>query len=88
MFKSINEEVAINLVSTPSNRSAVPVSVTWHDREYAIQKIGLHYTYKTGNKLFHVFCVSSETTNFKLVLDTGSLICMLEEVYDEVSEAA
>lgn len=86
MFQSINEEVAINLVSTPSNRSVNPISVTWHDRDYAIQKIGLHYTFKKGNKLFHVFCCSSETVNFKLVLDTGSLICTLEEIYDEVSD--
>ena len=43
---------------------------------------GLHYTFKKGDTLVHVFSVASKDTTFKLILDTKSLVWSLDEVYD------
>lgn len=66
---------------------ATPKKLIWHQTVYEIDKLGLHYTLKRGLTLFHVFCVSSKTLNFKLLLDTSSLVWQLEEVYDETLDS-
>lgn len=67
------------------NHNAVtPKKLVWHQTVYDVDKLGLHYTFKKGLTLFHVFCVASKTLNFKLVLDTFDLSWSLEEVYDEI----
>jgi hypothetical protein len=55
----------------------------WNGRVYDICQLGLHYTFKRGLTLFHVFCVSSKNLSFKLTFDTFNLKWSLEEVYDE-----
>lgn len=85
MLENLNEHITVLLKSADEIKTTGPVTIFWRGRVYKVEKIGLHYTYKAGAKLFHVYCVSSADTNFKLVLDTNSLLWTVQEVYDKFS---
>lgn len=59
-----------------------PVQIQWRNREYKIDKIGMHYKYYEGKKLLHVFSVVSRDIFFKLILDTENLHWKIAEVAD------
>ena len=86
MAQKIREPVSVNLVFNHKKRVNSVSKIVWKNKIYDIEKQGLHYTFKKGSTLIHVFSVTSEDTNFKLILDTGSLNWTLEEVYDSVSK--
>jgi len=86
MSTKIDKPVSVILASDSFNKKVMPTEIIWNSRTYKIQKLGLHYTYKSGTRLYHVFCVTSDSANFKLVFDTVSLLWELSEVYDELSE--
>lgn len=75
----INESVSVNLVS------GNPKWVLWHGRNYKIDKIGLHHTYRQGRTLYHVFSATTGSLFFRLVLNTDNLSWRLEEIFDELS---
>ena len=83
MQKKINQRVSVNLVYNHKTKKVFPNLLLWNSRLYKLQKHGLHHTYKQGITTFHVFTGCSGTLNFKLVLDSSSLIWVLEEVYDQ-----
>lgn len=85
MLENLNERITVLLKSTGEVKTTGPLSIFWRGRVYKVEKTGLHYTYRAGAKLFHVYCVTSADTNFKLVLDTSSLIWTVEEVYDKLA---
>lgn len=74
----INEPISVGLVNN------MPKYVVWKGRNYAIEKTGLHHTYREGKTLYHVFSVSSDTLFLRLKLDTDNLSWRLEEVSDAV----
>lgn len=76
MTQKLYEKVSVVLASTG------PKSVTWNNREYIIEKIGLHHTFKKGNTLFHVFSVSTQSLFLRLNLNTQNLQWALTEVSD------
>ncbi len=82
MGEKIKEPVSVNLLFNHKKRQTTVPKIIWRDNPHKIVTHGLHYTFKEGDTLMHVFSVASETTSFKLILDTGSLIWTLEEVYD------
>jgi len=81
MTPHIDELVSVTLNFDHKEKTVFPTEVTWNHKSYPILKIGLHHTFKRGDTLFHTFSVESETTFFKLVLNTGNLHWKLEEIY-------
>lgn len=59
-----------------------PVKVFWNGREYLINKVGLHHTFRQGRTLFHVFSVVGQGMFFRLNFNTDNLFWRLEEVSD------
>jgi len=54
------------------------------NKEYRIEKTGLHYTQKVGETLYHIFGLLSENTFFKIAMDTKTLNWkLLEKGYQD-----
>ncbi len=82
MLEKISLPVSVRMSFNSVSRKVVPEIVVWNGRNYRINKIGLHHTYKGGRTLFHVFSVASDTLFFRLVLNTETLHWRLEEISD------
>jgi len=82
MAEKIKEPVSVSLIFDHRKRKTLISHVLWHNQPYKITNQGLHHTYKQGSTLIHVFSVASDTISFRLVLDSSSLIWILEETYD------
>ena len=77
MTESINEKVKVGMSDSPK-------WVEWKGRVHKIEKVGLHYTFREGRVLYHIFSVSTKTLAMKLKLDTETLGWKLEEVSDGI----
>ena len=77
MTQLINEPVKIGMSDSPK-------WVKWRNRIHRVDKIGLHYTFREGRVLYHIFSVSTKTLCMKLRLDTETLGWKLEEISDEI----
>lgn len=84
MIEKINEPVSVSLSYNHKTHTVTPKALVWHDRLYAITKIGLHHTFRRGRTLYHVFSVTTSTLFFRLVLDTSNLHWKVEEIADAV----
>jgi len=73
----VNEKVNVGM-------SDAPKWVKWKNRIYKIDKIGLHYTFREGRVLYHIFSVSTKTLAMKLRFDTETLSWKLEEISDGI----
>ena len=60
--------------------------INWNNRDYLIEKLGMYYKQKKGQKLYHIFFVSGGGRGFKLILEADSLIWKLEEISDGLPE--
>lgn len=85
MREIINTPVSVMMDFNHYQKKIKPIQIQWNNRDYKIDKVGLHHYFYQGKKLFHVFGVSSGGNFFKLVLDTQNLFWKLEEVADENS---
>lgn len=74
----INEGVTVGIVDNS------PKYVIWKGRNYTIDKIGLHHSYREGKTLYHVFSVTAFTLFLRLKLNTENLSWRLEEISDAV----
>jgi len=77
MTEAVDEKVSVGMSDSPK-------WVGWKNRIYKVDKIGLHYTFREGRVLFHIFSVSTKTLAMKLRLDTETLNWKLEEISDGV----
>jgi len=82
MGEKIKECVSVNLLFNHKKRKTSISKIIWKNKVYNMATEGLHYTFKKGDTLVHVFSVASKDTTFKLILDTKSLVWSLDEVYD------
>lgn len=82
MGEKIKEAVSVNLLFNHKKKKTSVSRIVWKNKVYDITTHGLHYTFKKGDTLMHVFSETSEDATFKLILDTKSLVWTLEEVYD------
>jgi hypothetical protein len=73
----INEKVTVGMVND------IPKYLTWKGRSHNITQVGLHHHFRTGNTLYHIFSVTSETIFMRLKLDTDNLSWTLEEIENE-----
>lgn len=79
MSNKIGENVSVKFLFNTTNASS-PQAVTWNNRLYTIDKIGLHYTVYKGTTLYHLFAVTSNYTYLLLSLNTKTLNWTLEEI--------
>lgn len=77
MTEVIDERVVVGMSDSPK-------WVKWKNRVHQIDKIGLHYTFREGRVLFHIFSVSTSTLAMKLRFDTETLEWRLMEVSDGI----
>ncbi len=77
MAEAIDEKVTVGM-------SDFPKWVKWRARVHKIEKVGLHYTFREGRVLYHIFSVSTKTLAMKLRFDTETLGWRLEEVSDGI----
>ncbi len=73
MTEVIDEKVEVGMSTTPK-------WVKWQNRIHKIEKLGLHYTFREGRVLYHIFSVSTKTLAMKLRFDTETLNWRLMEV--------
>jgi len=78
----VNDSVSVSLVFDGKTRKSIPRSIIWKNRIYRVTKLGLHHTYKEGDKLLHVFSVVAGSLFFRLVFDTNTLHWKLTGVED------
>ena len=82
MIQRLSAPVSVAAVFDHKGRAFVPRKVLWEGREYGVEKIGFHHTFRQGRTLYHVFSVAAEALFFRLVLDTETLLFSLEEIAD------
>jgi len=80
----VNETISVSLVYDGKTKKSIPRSIVWKNRIYRVTKLGLHHTYKDGDKLLHVFSVVAGSLFFRLVFDTSNLHWKLTEIQDEL----
>jgi hypothetical protein len=73
----VNERVKVGMSDSPK-------WVKWKNRIHEIEQVGLHYTFREGRTLYHIFSVTTKTLCMKLSLDTETLIWRLMEVSDGI----
>jgi hypothetical protein len=78
----VNETISVSMVYDGKTKKSLPRSIVWKNRIYRISKLGLHHTYKEGDRLLHVFSVVAGTVFLRLVFDTVTLHWKLMEVKD------
>lgn len=86
MIQDIKAPITTYMVYDHKKNNALPVKVLWENREYKITKIGMHYRYRVGNTLMHVFTVATASISFKLVLDTDNLFWTVEQIADGIPD--
>ena len=80
----MNETISVSLVYDGKTKKSIPRSIVWKNRIYRVTKLGLHHTYKDGDKLLHVFSVVAGSLFFRLVFDTSNLHWKLTEIQAEL----
>ena len=77
MTDIIDEQVRVGM-------SDFPKWVKWKNHIQTIEKIGLHYTFREGRVLYHIFSVATKTLSMKLRFDTETLNWRLMETSDGI----
>lgn len=73
----VDEQVKVGMSDSPK-------WVKWKNCVHQIEKVGLHYTFREGRVLFHIFAVSTKTLAMKLRFDTETLNWRLLETNDGI----
>ncbi len=82
MIQKLQAPISVLLSSNHKTREVAPKKILFDGREYLIEKVGLHHTFRIGRTLFHVFSAASRDTFFRLVLNTDTLLWTVEEIHD------
>lgn len=82
MNHTINESISVSLVYDSKTKKSAPRSIIWKNRIYRVNKLGLHHSYREGDRLCHIFSVLCGNVLFKLNFDTYSLHWKLMEISD------
>ena len=86
MIQDVSAPIGVCAIYNHRKNTSLPVKLSWDGREYLIKKTGLHYSFRKGKTLFHVFTVSTESLFFKLVLNTDNLFWSVEQIGDNLPE--
>lgn len=82
MNQKVNIPVSVVFSSDPFGHKIIPVNVSWNGRDFAVTRVGLHHTFRSGKTLFHIFSVIASGTFFRLSFNTDNLLWRLEEISD------
>lgn len=82
MIQKLSLPITVLSLSDHRLKTATPKKVLFAGRQYIIKKLGYHHVFRLGRTLYHVFSVASETTFFRLLLNTETLLWTLEEIAD------
>ena len=82
MIQKLKTPVTVEMIYDHRRRSVGPRKVIFDGQEHVVRRTGYHHTFRAGRTLYHVFSVASETTFFRLVLNTDNLFWELEEISD------
>lgn len=80
--EKINEKVSVVTVFNQETGLIMPRKIRWRNREYLIEKLAYYHRVHQGKKIIHVFNVTDNNLDFRLVLDGENLHWTLEEIYD------
>ncbi|OGC51007.1 hypothetical protein A3A69_01105 [candidate division WWE3 bacterium RIFCSPLOWO2_01_FULL_37_15] len=86
MIQDVKAPITAYLAYEHRKNRVFPFLLKWDGRNYKVQSLDFHYTYKNGAVLYHVFSVSTETLSFKLVLNTENLFWTVEQITDGLPE--
>ena len=81
MLQKINEPIAVITRFFPENK-VFPVKIYWRNQNYLINKLAYYHKFREGRTIQHIFHVTDGNLDFRLRLDSESLIWTLEEVDD------
>jgi len=84
MLETISEPISVSFTFDSKKKSVKPRALVWGGKLHAVNKVGLHHKFKKGRTLFHVFSVASNTTFFRLILNTDNLHWKVEEISDGI----
>jgi hypothetical protein len=82
MIQTLSEPISVKTVYDHKKRKVFPAEILWQGQPERVKKIGLHYVYRTGDTLFHVFTVTTANLSFKLQLNTSNLFWTVEQISD------
>jgi hypothetical protein len=82
MIETLQEPITVKTIYDHKKRRVYPADLLWQGQTEKVKKIGLHYVYRTGDVLFHVFTVTTAHLSFKLVLNTSNLFWTVEQISD------
>lgn len=86
MIHDIEAPITTYMIYDHKKKVAVPAKVLWQGREYKITKIGMHYRYRIGDTLMHVFTVVTASISFKLELNTENLFWTVAQISDGIPD--
>ena len=86
MIQDIKAPIGVCSLYNHRKNTSGPIKLFWDGREYLVKKTGLHYSFRKGKTLFHIFTVSTGNLFFKLVLDTDSLFWSVEQISDSLPD--
>ncbi len=81
----LKEPVSVSFAYDHEKGEIFPRWMIWSGKLRAVNKVGLHHTYKKGRTLYHVFSVTSNSTFFRLILNTDNLHWEVEQISDNLS---
>lgn len=84
MIQDIKAPIGVCSFYNHRKNTVYPIKLYWDGKEYSTRKIGLHYSFRKGKTLFHVFTLSTETLFFKVVMDTDNLFWTVEQISDNL----
>jgi len=75
----INQPIDV-LVAFMKSR-VMPLSFSWDNHKYSIEKVNMTYSRRIGRTLCHIFAVTASNSYFKLCFNTEKNKWILEEAY-------
>ena len=82
MPEILDEKISVVTIYDAFRGTVLPVKLSWHGREYRINKLGYYHHYKVGRTMIHAYHVSDGVLDFSLECDGDNLHWILKEVID------
>ncbi|PIS21819.1 hypothetical protein COT51_00680 [candidate division WWE3 bacterium CG08_land_8_20_14_0_20_41_15] len=77
---TINEKVSVETTCDEKTKALTPTKIVWRNRDYPVEKIGMHHTLRRGRELIHVFSLIANGNFFQLEFGTEGLVWVLTQM--------
>jgi len=84
MHIRINERVKIHSLYDPQNGKTVPYQMIWKGQTHTISRVTYYHPERRGREILHIFHLTDDNLDFKVVLNSETLMWTLEEVCDGI----